>query len=283
MRRIISALAALIVSAGIAYAEFSGPPVQPLTCAASNWINSISAGLVPSCARPACADLSNAGGLCTAAAGTFIARQIFTSTATYTATVGATVDNIRCIGSGGGGGGAATTTGTTAAAGAGGGAGGYSERRVLAATATGSTVTIGAAGTAGAAGANAGGTGGNVTFGALLTANGGVGGGGGVANTIDTGSGNGAAGGTAAAGDINVPGQSTIGTTVFSIATAVSSSGGNSQLGAGGPGVITATATAGNAASGFGAGGSGGAVAASNTQVAGGAGSKGVCIVDEYE
>lgn len=58
MRRILAALAAIVVSAGIAYAEFSGPPVQPLTCAASNWINSISAGLVPNCARPAAADVT---------------------------------------------------------------------------------------------------------------------------------------------------------------------------------------------------------------------------------
>jgi hypothetical protein len=49
---------AALLFAGAAYGEFSGPSVQPLTCTTHQWINVISASLVPSCAQPSFADIS---------------------------------------------------------------------------------------------------------------------------------------------------------------------------------------------------------------------------------
>lgn len=59
MKRIALALAALLGLTFLARADFSGPSVQPLTCSTHQWINVISAGLIPACTQPAAADLSN--------------------------------------------------------------------------------------------------------------------------------------------------------------------------------------------------------------------------------
>jgi hypothetical protein len=212
---------------------------------------------------------------------TFCASGCTATGGTYTPDTGTNEILARCIGGGGGGGGAAATTGTQAAIGVGGAAGGYNEGRFTSAF-SGITVTIGAAGSAGATGNNAGGNGGATTFGALLTANGGNGGSGGVAAAAG-GALAGVTGGSASGGDINVQGAYSLGAAYYSVAVVTQSAGANSQWGAGGLASATATGSAGNNGVGHGSGGSGGANAASQASaLAGGAGTGGMCVVDEY-
>jgi hypothetical protein len=104
--------------------------------------------------------------------------QTFTTSGTYTPTVGMLYCQIEVIGAGGGGGGCYTNSGVTISGGGGGGGGGYARGNFTAA-AIGATqvVTVGAAGTAGAANSPApGGTGGTSSVGALISATGGIGG-----------------------------------------------------------------------------------------------------------
>lgn len=225
-------------------------------------------------------------GTAATAAGAWIGRQTFcgsgcTSTGgTYTPTAGTTVISATCTGGGGGGGGAATTSVAQSAIGASGGGGGWTTKRITSAF-SGVTVTIGGAGTAGTAGANNGVAGGNTTFGALLTANGGSGGVGGPAQSIG-GSVGGAAGGTASGG-FNIQGSAGAGTAYELTSVVVSGPGGSNPLGFGASVFVTSTTSAGTAGTGYGAGGSGAANTASQTQAAGGAGTGGVCIVDEFQ
>jgi hypothetical protein len=64
MRRLLLALGILVAVGAGSYAEFSGPGVAPIACSAHQWINVISAGMVPSCTQPAASDIS---GLATSA------------------------------------------------------------------------------------------------------------------------------------------------------------------------------------------------------------------------
>lgn len=230
---------------------------------------------------------------CLLALGMYLGRQIFTATGTYTPTPNTRAVHVRMIAGGGAGGGAATTISAQASAGAGGSSGQYQELNITGANApqgggtipiTGGAVVIGAGGTgvAGTIGNN-----GNDT---TVVING---------TTYDAAGGDGA--GTVASltppqaiyGSVplsNVAGadfyyanQGQPGVTLASTA-AIGGAGASSPFGSGGSGISTTTTTAGvNAASsGYGAGGGGGANAASQSQKAGGNGSNGLLIIDEY-
>lgn len=182
--------------------------------------------------------------------------QTFTSSGTYTPSIGLKFAVIEVQGAGAGG------TGTTGSGGGGqgGGAGGYA-KKILSPTAIGvsQTVTIGAAGTHGISGAT-GGNGGNTSFGTLIVANGGTGAG---------------AGGTATGGDINIQGGSSSGAPGKGSggATTTAGIGANSMLGFGGT-------PNGGTALGYGSGGGGNGSNASSTD--GGDGKDGIIIVTEY-
>jgi len=77
MKRIGLALFAVALSVVAASAGYRTPSVQPTTCTAHQWINVISAGLVPSCAQPAAADIS---GLSGAATATYVSAGSWTPT-----------------------------------------------------------------------------------------------------------------------------------------------------------------------------------------------------------
>jgi hypothetical protein len=220
--------------------------------------------------------ISANGGLTIANQYTFLGRQVFSITGTYTPTTGARVVRIRECGGGGGSGGAKS------AATGGGSSGSYLEVTINPGAAiTGGVVTIGAAGTAGALTPTAGGNGGDTSVVVQATTYTAKGGGGSIA-----GSGNvvlGAAGQTgSSAGDINQTGNpGTFGAVIAG--TYVSGNGGSSPFGSGGVGVrLTAGATAGNPGLDACAGASGGADFA-GAGIAGAAGSKGSVIIEEWK
>lgn len=209
--------------------------------------------------------------------------QIFTvGTSTYTPSTGLILANIKLIGGGGGSGGSACTAGQIAATG-GAGAGGYSESNMtpaqVGATAT---VVIGAAGAAGASGNHAGGTGGDSTFtptgsGSVMTANGGNGSAGG-AGTAAGANFDGTTGGAASGGNVvnlnGGPGQ--VGATIAAVAT-LPGAGGSSYFT---PPGYAYTGT--RAAAMLYGGGGPGVGNITSADVAGEAGSSGVCIITEY-
>ncbi len=218
-------------------------------------------------------------GTITGVPGRLLNVQTITGTQTYTPTAGTNSVEVEVLGGGGAGGGAAATSGTTSSIGLGGGAGGYVKSRLTAGF-SGVTVTIGAAG-AGAAGTT-GGSGTATTFGGLLSAGGGAGGTT-IAATAGTGSAAGGTGGTATGGTLNAPGQSGPSWTIPPVGGTVSFTSGpgaHSIYGAGGVG--QGASSAGGAATGHGAGGSGGINSISQSAVAGGAGTPGICIIHEY-
>lgn len=213
--------------------------------------------------------------------GGFTKRNVVTVTGTFTAQATTNFVVATCVGGGGGGGGAALTAAGNVAIGGAGGVPGYATKRITSGF-SGVTATIGAAGTAGATGANAGGNGGNTTY-AGLTANGGGGGPGGSAATPPFAIGGGT-GGTASGGDINISGPN--GNAFVPTTSVVASNVGSaaSLLGSGAAIFATTTGGGGSGGSGFGAAGSGGINAASQAGTqAGGAGTAGVCIIDEYQ
>lgn len=198
--------------------------------------------------------------------------QIYTPT--YTKPTGLRAINFRILSGAGGG---ANATGN----GGGGGAGGLYAQGIIAASAIGATetVTIGDGGAGGAAGgANNGADGGSTSFGALVIAGGGKGG---------TGSGGiiGALTGSQITGVVISAqrGEASTGDTGPTPDFANSGKGGGSPFGDGGQARITATSgasgvMAGTSGRGHGGGGSG-AIA---TSVAGGHGTPGLLIIEEY-
>jgi hypothetical protein len=213
--------------------------------------------------------------------GRFLWTQIISASGNYTPGAGATTAFVRAQGGGGAGGGVATAA-TSGGGGGGGGGGAYLERLIPVIAGTNYAAVIGAAGAPGAAGLNNGGAGGatTLTIGAtVLTVPGGLGG---IAGTAAVASIN--LGGDKTAvptnGDLNIPGEA--GDMGFNptAAIVVSGKGGNSMFGAGG----NSTKTQGNGAAGagFGAGGSGGALVSAGASVAGGAGTIGIIVIDEY-
>ena len=182
----------------------------------------------------------------------------------------------------GGGGGAGSNGGINLIGnGAGGGAGSYAEAwKTAAQIGASQTVTVGAKGPGGASGSNPGSTGGNSSVGTLVTANGGQGGGAGGTNGAD-----GGPGGAAGTGDLATPGgtgETSMGAQ-FGNAVLPSGAGANSPWGGGGRGQRAASSAAnGNNATGYGAGGGGGTCASTASNAAGGDGSPGIVIIDEY-
>ena len=228
--------------------------------------------------------MDNAGGLCeTPLTGRWIGMTLLTSGTIFTTTGSTNSVRVRAVGGGGGGGGCAAVNLATGAAG-GGGAGGYTEITQAVTPNTAYTYSIGAAGTgsAGAAGNNGGNT--TATIGATtIVAFGGTGGplctpvvvasqplavAGGAGGAVSTGGG--AANGAGAPGDAGVS---------LSLTIYASGSGGSGPFGGGGLGLVAAGV--GTAAAGFGAGG-GGSAAVTNATRAGGTGTAGCVIVDEY-
>jgi PKD domain len=216
---------------------------------------------------------------------TFIGRQRFTAGGTYTPTTGCKRVLVRMVGAGGGGGGVAGSGAGTGSAGGGGASGTYFEQVLSASPIVGGAVTIGAAGGGGAAGANAGSTGGDTSIvigGVTYTAKGGGGGApgtGGLAPPAHEGGGDPQSG--SSAGDFtsaDTGGQGLI-TGNAGGRPAEGGVGGSGRMGTGGKGADTGT---GNAATGFGAGGGGAADWQGSTAYAGGDGTAGLVIVDEY-
>lgn len=210
---------------------------------------------------------------------TTVARQVFTTTGTYTPTAGMLYCDIEVLGGGGGSGGLPATVGLQSACSGGGGGGGYA-RGIFSAGTIGvsQAVTVGAAGAAGAAGNNPGGAGGTTSVGALLSATGGGGGGGaGVTTAGNTGLAAGGVGGVGTGGDFRTVGGSGgwAFDLVFTTTFGVTAFGGSSFFGGGGASFGASTS--------FGGGG-GGVTQGRGTfpNNPGLAGFAGIVIVTEY-
>lgn len=200
--------------------------------------------------------------------------------ATYTVPAGIYRLRVRLIGGGGGGGGADGGS-SQAGAGSGGGSGGYVEKVYSTTPGATFTYTIGALGAGGTAGNNAGTAGGNTLFdegGSVLTGSGGGGGSSFAAGTTYNVASVGA-GGAATGGDVNIPGTVGLRGWRWSGTQVMPGQGASSLLGGGG--AAANSDSVGNSASGYGAGG-GGAGATTTTDRAGGNGTVGVIIVEEY-
>ncbi len=210
-------------------------------------------------------------------------RQIFTASGTWTKPAGCTRVRVRVVAGGGAGGGAVATGAGQCSAGAGGGGGGLADEVIDVTSTSSETVTVGAGG-AGVAGTS-GGAGGSSSFGAFCSATGGNGGSASTASSNDGGVGSGA-GGNGTGGDINCSGQA--GETGWRIGGNFAQGGmGGMSAGAFGGGARGPTAGSGGSAAGanadgYGAGGSGAANGNSKAAVAGGDGSDGIVIVDEF-
>lgn len=207
--------------------------------------------------------------------------QVFSSSGTYTPSIGMRYCIVEVIGGGGGGGGCSTTNASQCSAGAGGGAGGYS-RKVLTSSSIGvsQAVTIGSGGTGGAAGNNTGNPGGTTSFGSIFNAGGGQGGQGASTNfanfpTTPGQGGGGSLGDINASGSPGLPGWQTL-------QGSMSGTGGSSFLGGGAISVCTFSFAAGANAASFGGGGSGAAAIANGTAEPGGNGFPGVIFVTEF-
>lgn len=211
-----------------------------------------------------------------------IVVQTFTSTGTYTPTVGMMQCTIELVGGGGGGGGTTTCGAGSGSAGGGGGAGGYARLITTAAIiGTSQTVTIGSAGTAGAVGAGTGGTGGTTSVGAIISATGGVGGTGGGTSTVVSFT-PGGAGGTGSSGDFNLSGSTGyMGITATAGTQVIGGSGGNSFFSGTACGQNTGTGAGGNGLN-YGGGGIGGRTVTSGAQQTGGVGAAGLVVITEY-
>jgi hypothetical protein len=190
--------------------------------------------------------------------------SIFTSSGTFTTSVGsATTTRYKFTATGGGGGGGNSSGSSTA--GTGGGAGGtvvYEASGIAAGTNL--TVTVGAGGTAGASG----GTSSAVVNGVTITASGGS------AGTTST-SANGGAGGTAANGTININGGDGTAVTGSGVGAIAGGDGGCSFWGGGGAGSNQSGST-GNSGKAYGSGGGG----AGGNGSQGGAGAGGIVMVE---
>lgn len=203
-------------------------------------------------------------------------RQVFTSSGTWTRPEGCAAVRVRLVGGGGGGGGVTNAASSAAAAGGGGG-GGFAEKWITAGLTDTVAVIVGAAGAGGATGANNGIAGGDTSFGGYLSATGGAGGTSMTAGTSPT-TGAPGAGGSGVGGDINLPGCSGERGIRSSGTVVIGARGGDSQLGAG---AVNQGNNDGSDGLGYGAGGGGG-VTISTISRAGGSGTPGIVIVEEY-
>lgn len=212
--------------------------------------------------------------------GVYLGRQLFASNGLYVPAAGAKNAVVWLVGGGGGGGGAGGSA-SGASAGAGGSSGVVVHFHVSSSTRlTGGAVTIGAGGSGGANTGGNGSIGGDSTIlinGITYTAKGG-GAGGGMAGGITNGNvnpSNPAVG--SSSGDSQAWGSGGFGV-VIAAAMWFSGSGGSCPFGAGGIGI--GGNTNGTNASGY--GGGGGGAASTTTGHAGGNGSGGICIIDEW-
>jgi hypothetical protein len=216
-----------------------------------------------------------------------IKNQVFTANGTYIPTANMIYCQITSVGGGGAGGGAPATAANQVSCGAGGGSGEVAVGIFSAATiGVSRAVTIGAGGT-GNSGA-AGNSGGTTSVGALISSGGGGGGGAGPASISTTGAAGGVGGTGGAGGDYRIPGgQGFYCWANFALGAATNAASGNGSDGLFGEGAQgtyignTGTANGANAA-GYGAGGGGGINAPSNSATAGGSGSSGIVIVQEF-
>ena len=204
--------------------------------------------------------------------------------ATYTTPAGVTYLKVRGVGPGGGGGGCATA-GAAAASGEGGSSGAYFEKLIRTQSAT-YTYTIGVGGAGGTAGNNPGADGSaatSFTDGTLtLSAAAGKGGSGGGAAASPLFTGSLATGGvTATGGDINLPGSAGGLRFVGSASQGSGGAGGASHLGASVRNAVNSSAV-GVVGANYGSGGSGGQDINGTAARAGGAGSNGVIIIEEF-
>ena len=212
--------------------------------------------------------------------GRYIKSTVLTSTtsATFTTSTTTTTIRVRMVGGGGQGGGGPAVAGEC---GSGGGSGAYAEWYGTVSPNTGYTYQCGAGGSTGGTGANGqAGASTTLTIGATtITAPGGSGGLVGTSVSVPV---LGGAGGTISTnGTLNtagVPGDPSHCT--GTAANNRSGAGASSEFGAGGAALLEASNATGQAATGFGAGGGG--ASTTGTAHAGGTGSPGVIIIDEY-
>lgn len=231
------------------------------------------------------ADISDQRNAILLAPGTFLGRQKITANGTYTPTPGTRRIFLRMCGGGGGGGGSGATGAGTGAAGGGGASGIYLEWMLSGAPyIAGGTVVIGAAGAAGGA-PGAGGTGGDTQIdinAVTITAKGGFGGALGTANLAPPAAEFGGRPQTGSSvGDFTTADAGEIGLITGNAGGEQSMGGwgGGGRLGIGGNDLVGGAGVAG---SGYGAGGSGGSGYNGDPAFAGGAGTAGVVIIDEY-
>ena len=216
--------------------------------------------------------------------GSYLGRTILTSgtSATFTTSIYAHKLIVQGVGGGGGGGGTAGSGSTYGSAGGGGG-GGYFYKTITTPAAT-YTYTVGAGGAGGTSGNNNGSSGGTTSFGSL-SVTGGAGGGGSAATTPGSATlatGGAAVGGSSSSGDINISGTTGATGIIYSSNFVATGEGGYSPYGTGGPTItLSSTNVTNSAGSGFGGGG-GGAGTYTSTNEAGGAGTGGLIIVDQY-
>ncbi|CAD5458613.1 phage tail-collar fiber domain-containing protein [Escherichia coli] len=201
--------------------------------------------------------------------GRLVNTRVFTSSGTYTPTLGTKRIRVTITGGGGGGGGCKAISNNETFFGAGGGAGG-TIISIMTPTQNSYPVTIGAGGAGGVSATN-GTSGGNSVFASLIAPGGAGGGKVGVTNT------NGGNGGVPSTGDIRITGGH--GGDGQSGNISVSGEGGTSHWGGGG------RAGAGGGVSGkaYGSGGGGAYDAGySGTSMTGGKGAAGICIIEEF-
>ena len=209
--------------------------------------------------------------------------QVFTTSGTYTPTVGMVYCIIEAVGGGGAGGGSVANASKYSSGGSG-GAGEY-RRGVFSAADIGSSVsiTIGSGGTGNSG--SSGGNGGTTVFGSLITSNGGSGGlsSGSLSSSAFSQGGLGGTGGSGGSlvvnGNPGDPGM-TVGGGSLNGGT-----GGNSYFGGAALAPIDNNpigAVSGNSATGYGSGGSGSAGAVNASAQTGGNGSDGIVVVTEY-
>lgn len=226
--------------------------------------------------------------------GRLLNVRTFTASGTYRPTTGTKKIRVRIVGGGGAGGGAAASTSSgTLAAGHGGSAGTYGETGLIDASSLSSVaVTVGSAGTSSAGGNGT--SGGASSFGTFISAPGGTGGNYGASGTATFSLVPDLAQTADCSGSsvlLNVPGEGGWGQMSFATGTAGGTTttssakggrGGNSVLGGGGY-ALTNNSVPGSG-TGYGAGGAGAVTTYINgtSAVAGGAGSSGIVIIEEY-
>lgn len=218
--------------------------------------------------------------------GRLVSIKKFTSSGTYTPTAGTRFVKVRLVGAGGAGGGAAASTVSGyLAAGRGGGGGSYGETTLIDVASVLSVAVI--VGSAGIGSAGSSGTdGGSSSFGSYITAPGGNGGGMGASgpanNSLVSDLSNSGKECTGTDIFISIPGEGGGGQMSLSTGTAKGGHGGSSILGTGG------SAYTGNQQGGyswgFGAGGAGSVTvyAQGTSATAGGHGSNGIVIIEEF-